>query len=152
MLAFVKKMIFALVLAALVLFAYQNLTPLSQSIQFVIDPYYREPWQTPEFPVVFLFVVFFLLGMLGAGFHGVYERMARRVELRRRDKRIRELEKEISGLRAQVAELRPPPPVEEPLPEREQLPAGTPSTSSDLAEAGADSPVSRRPLEDEPTL
>ncbi len=151
MLAFVKKMIFALILAALVLFAYQNLTPLSQSIQFVIDPYYREPIQTPNFPVVFLFVVFFLLGMLAAGFHGMYERMARRVEIRRRDKRIRELEKELSGLRTQVAELRPPPPAEEPVPEREQLPATTPS-APDLAQTGVDSPAAPRPLEDEPTL
>jgi hypothetical protein len=151
MLAFVKKIVFALILAALVLFAYQNLTPLSQSIQFEINPYYREPVQTPNFPVVFLFVVFFLLGMLAAGFHGVYERMARRMEIRRRDKRIRELEKENSGLRAQVAELRPPPSAEaraggESFPEG-PLPGALDSSPREIAP-----PPASKPAEEEPTL
>ena len=153
MLAFLKKLFLALCLIVLLIFLYENLEPLATKIPFVFDLFVQGwRYETPAFPVWILFAAFFLLGMLAAGFHGLYERMARRGEIRRRDKRIRELEKELSGLRAQVAELRPPPSVGDLGPEREDLPA--------VASFGAaEAPVRERPasersrsLEEEPTL
>ncbi len=155
MLAFVKKILFALVLAVIVIFAFQkeNLEALGQTLQFHLKVW--DVWDiytTPKFPVALLFIVFFLLGMLTAGFHGLYERMARRVEIRRRDKRIRELEKELGEFRAQAAELKPPAPAEaEALPE--VFPGRGAPVSPDAAPARRpQGPTPPPPLEEEPTL
>jgi hypothetical protein len=109
MLALLKKIVFAVAVLLLVLLGYQNAEILSTKTRFMLDLYaegYR--WETPEFPVVLLYGVFFVLGLLAAGFHGVYERIARKTEIRRRNKRIRVLEAEADDLRTQLAELRPP--------------------------------------------
>lgn len=113
MLAFIRKILFAALLGALVVFAYQNLEALSTQVRFRFD-LYVDGWQfeAPDLPVVFLLVVCFLGGMLAAGFQGVYEKFARGADIRRRDKRIRDLEKEIVGLKGEAAELRPGEPVE----------------------------------------
>jgi hypothetical protein len=110
MLAFIKKLLLALFLFVVLIFVYENMAALSQTVPFVFDLFvkgYR--YESPALPVWILFAVFFLLGMLTAGFHGVYERVARHAEIRKRDKRIRDLGKEVAELRVQVAELRPPP-------------------------------------------
>jgi hypothetical protein len=97
---------------------------LNQAVEFHIKLWHLWGiYTTPKIPVVLLFGVFFLLGMILAGFHGVYERMARRIHVRKRDKRIRELEKELGELRAEVVELRPSAPPPEPIPEAETEPA-----------------------------
>lgn len=148
MLAFVKKLLMALVLFAVVIFLYQNRAALSANVPFRFDlgmEGYR--YQTPEIPVWILFAVFFLLGMVAAGFHGIYERLARRVEIRRRDKKIRGLEQELGELRARVAELRPPAPSEDAAgSEPPALPAETGRRERQ------DSGSPRPPVEEEPTL
>jgi hypothetical protein len=103
MLAFLKRFVFFLLLALALLFGYQNLEALSSTTKFRFDFYVKGlGLETPELPVVFLFVGFFLLGMIAAGFRGFYDRMSRRMEIRRRDRRIRELEKEVADLRSQA--------------------------------------------------
>lgn len=103
MVAFVKRFVFFLLLALVLLFGYQNLEALSQTTKFRFDFYVGTlVLETPELPVVFLFVGFFLLGMIAAGVRGFYGRMARRMEIRRRDRRIRDLEQEVAHLRGQV--------------------------------------------------
>lgn len=111
MLTLLKKILFAVAVLMLVLLGYQNAAQLSTKTQFVLDLYAEGVrWQTPEFPVVLLYGAFFVLGLISAGFHGVYERLARKAEIRRGNKRIRTLEAELDSLRGQLAELRPPPP------------------------------------------
>ena len=80
-------------------------------------------FQTPEIHNLLLFLVFFFLGILAAGVHNVYERIARRIDVRKRDKRIRQLEKELEELRAELVELNPPAPPAEPIPEPGTAPA-----------------------------
>jgi uncharacterized integral membrane protein len=157
MLAFLKKLFFALCLFVLLIFVYQNLEALGTNVPFVFDAYFQGyRYQTPPFPVWILFALFFLFGMLAAGFHGIYERLARRVEIRKRDKRIRELEKELGELRAQAAELKPPVLAEEPAP-GEPSPAEAAQPTRALP-PGREAPSRRpaaptpRPLEEEPTL
>ncbi|MDW7709120.1 MAG: LapA family protein [Deferrisomatales bacterium] len=155
MLAFVKKILFALVLAAVVIFGFQteNLEALGATMQFHFKVWdLWDIYTTPKFPVALLFIVFFLLGILTAGFHGIYERLARKVEIRARDKRIRELEKELGALRAEAAALKPPPPADEAV---AQIPAPFPAAP----QRGEDAPARRpqgapgsRPSEEEPTL
>ena len=115
MLSLLKKIVFAVVVLVVVMVGYENAEILSAKTHFVFDTFvdgYR--WETPEFPVVLLYGVFFLLGLVAAGFQGIYERIARKTEIRRRDKRIRALEAETDALRTQLAELKPPP-VAEPV-------------------------------------
>ena len=115
MLSLLKKIVFAVVVLLLVLLGYQNAEILSSKTHFVLNLYAEGfQWETPEFPVVLLYGVFFLLGLVAAGFQGIYERIARKTEIRRRDKRIRALEAETDALRTQLAELKPPP-VAEPV-------------------------------------
>ena len=113
MLSLLKKIVFAAAVLLLVLLGYQNAEILSNKTHFVLNLYAEGyQWQTPEFPVVLLYGVFFLLGLIAAGFQGIYERIARKTEMRRRDKRIRALEAEVDTLRTQLGELKPPPAVE----------------------------------------
>jgi hypothetical protein len=131
MLTFAKRLLFVFFLILVVLFVYQNRGPLSQTTQFSFDLYWwgsqdSAPglqFQTPEIHNLLLFLVFFFLGILAAGVHNVYERIARRIDVRKRDKRIRQLEKELEELRAELVELNPPAPPAEPIPEPGTAPA-----------------------------
>jgi hypothetical protein len=152
MLAFVKKILFALFVLVLLVFLYQNLEALGTTVPFVFDLFVSGVrYETPEFPVWLLFAVFFLFGMIAAGFHGIYERMARRVEIRRRDKRIRELEKEVGELRGRAAELKPPPEAEERLPPDAASAAGSTRTAAPT-HPKLQGPPAPRSAEEEPTL
>ncbi|WP_025323044.1 LapA family protein [Deferrisoma camini] len=138
MFRFIKRVVLAAVIVAVALVAIQpeNLQALGQTIRFHIKLW--DLWtfySTPPFPVALLFGVFFLLGLVVAGFHGIFERIARRAEVRKRDRRIRELEKELERLRKQLAELPPPP-----------------SEPSPPAQTGPAAPPAAAPPEEEPTL
>jgi len=102
MLVFVKRFGLILLLALGLVFAYQNLEPLSQTARFRFNFYVRDlVFETPALPLVVLLIGTFLLGMVAAGFQGFYEKLARTVEIRKRDRRIRELERELEDLRGQ---------------------------------------------------
>jgi len=112
--AFVRKFGFFVLLAAVLLFGFQNLEALSRTVRFEFSFFAPElTFVTPEFPVVFLLVAFFLLGMIAAGFQGFYEKLARSLDIRRRDRRIRDLEREVAELHTQLEALAPSPPAEE---------------------------------------
>jgi uncharacterized integral membrane protein len=101
-----RRLFFVAMLCLVVVFALENATPLGQTLEFRLDLYF---WNgKAAFPLAFLLVVCFLLGVLTAGFHGLYERLARRVEIGKRDKRIRALEKELAELRSRVEPHAPP--------------------------------------------
>ncbi len=109
MLSFVKRFAFALVFFLVILFGYQNLEPLSQTARFRFNLYaHGLVFESPELPVVFLLAAAFLLGMMAAGFQGFYGRLARRIEIRRRDRRIRELEQELAELHDTAGETAQP--------------------------------------------
>ncbi len=115
MFAFIKKIFLAFVLAGVVLFGYQNMTPLSQEISFSFDLYSEGlTYQTPEFPVVFLFISFFLIGVMMAGFGGIFERVARKTEIRLAKRKVKALEKRVSELEGEQTKIDkeklPPPP------------------------------------------
>ena len=106
MMAFIKKIFAAVVLAGLALFGYQNMESLSSTISFNFDLYAEGlNYQTPNFPVFFILIAFFLVGMLLTGMHGIYERIARKVELRHRERRIRALEKQLETVQGELTEL-----------------------------------------------
>jgi hypothetical protein len=109
MFSFIKKIVFTVVAVALLLFLYQNMEPLSQTIGFNFDLYVEDfSYATPRFPVLFMFLAAFLMGTLLIGFHGLYERIARKAELKFRDRKIKALEKEVSALKAELLEADKP--------------------------------------------
>ncbi len=161
MLNFFKKTVFALLVIAAVLFGIQpeNLAALSETIQFHLKLW--DLWHlysTPPLPVALLFGVCFLLGILVAGFHGVYERFSKRREVRKRDRRIRELEAEVDRLRAQAAEVKTSAAPSGSAPPRAPGAGPEPPEPAPPAQLAAPSPAGggekkkTPPLEEEPTL
>ena len=109
MFSFIKKIVFTVVAVALLLVIFQNMEPLSQSIAFGVDLYAEGfSYNSPEFPVFFIVFGAFLLGTMITGLHGIYERIARKAEIRLRDRKIKALEKELSGLKAELVETQKP--------------------------------------------
>jgi len=137
MMSFIKKITLVLFLVIGVVFVFQNLEELSKTMQLVIDlGMIKEGliFKSPPFPVVLLFVAFFILGMLTAGVHSIYERFARKAGIRMREKRIGELEAELEGVKKKLYEAeaaaRPPAPSSGTV-------AAPTSAGSVAAEAGA---------------
>lgn len=144
MLVFFKRLAFVVSLVLLVIFGFQNAGWLSQTSQFTLDLRFWK-YQSPDFPLFILLGVSFLLGMLAAGAHGAYEWLARRADIRRRERRIRALEEEVAMLRSQLAELRPGPVATSPASVQAPAPSPNPDHTSRIAPP---SPPSER----EPTL
>ncbi|MBI5439970.1 MAG: DUF1049 domain-containing protein [Deltaproteobacteria bacterium] len=129
MLPLLKRFGFVLLLALGIMVAWQNAESLSQSASFRLDFHVSGlAFETPAFPLAALLIGAFLVGMLFAGFQGIYERVARTVDIRRRDRRIRELEKELEECR------------------------GTASTGSRSLSTSPGAPAPPVPLEQNPTL
>lgn len=111
MFSILKKMAFWFVLVFVILFCFQNLEDLSTQVKFHFDLFVPgQVYETPRFPVIFLLGLFFLMGMVAAGFFGFYEKLARQLDIRKRDKRIRELEQEVAQLHTQLDAASPKPP------------------------------------------
>ena len=146
MLAFIKKLIYVLALCVFVMFCIQNLDALSTKVFFQADFYTgEEPHKTPDFPVALLLFAFFVIGLLAAGTHSMVDRISYKAELRGQKKRIKELETELAGFRAQEASMELPETTVPPEPEPAPAPSPAPVTSA---------PVTSRPapIEEEPTL
>lgn len=135
MITILRKFVFWFLLVFVILFCFQNLEDLSTQVKFHFDLFVPgQVYETPRFPVIFLLGVFFLMGMLAAGFFGFYEKLARQLDIRRRDKRIRELEQEVAQWKA--------------LAEPPASPASPPAREGEAAAAPGAAPL----LEENPTL
>jgi hypothetical protein len=101
--AFLKKILVAVLVALAMIFCFQNLEALSQTASFTFSFYLSDlVFQTRSFPLFFLLISAFLLGMLAAGLHAFYGNVSRSLDLRRRERRIRELEKELEECRGRA--------------------------------------------------
>ncbi|PLX40620.1 MAG: hypothetical protein C0608_08780 [Deltaproteobacteria bacterium] len=106
MAAFLRKIFIALIIGATVLFAFENTGPLSQEVQFTFDLFIGGlKYEAPPFPVFFLFLAAFLIGLMYAGLHGIYERIARKAENRSLNRKIKTLEAELTKEREKVSSL-----------------------------------------------
>lgn len=168
MFSFLKKIVFTAVAVALILFLYQNMEHLSQTISFGVDLYVEDmSYTTPEFPVFFMFLAAFLLGTMVTGLQGIYERIARKAEARTRNRRIKALEKEVSELKSQLRKPEPIPTLTDAGDKEEEKPVETAAAlvasepePKKIAQAPAtvekkeekkEEPA-YKPLEEEPTL
>jgi hypothetical protein len=100
---FLKKILVAVLVALARVFCFQNLEAVSQTASFTMNFYLADlVFVTRPFPLFFLLIAAFLLGMVAAGLQSLYGSVSRSVELRRRDRRIRDLEKELEECRGRA--------------------------------------------------
>jgi len=142
MLKFIKGIVVTLLLFALVNFLYWNLHSnalgYAVAFQFNIPPYL---FLTSEpFPIGFLLICAFFLGMILASALGFYRFLGRKVAIRRRDKRIKALEKQLHDLENKfppVAHFPHPPPASAAV-SRSPSPASRSIRHEEVAEAEFD--------------
>ena len=87
----------ALMLLAVVLIV-ENLAQLSQKLILKVDLYFWD-WETEPMAFYFVIIIVFLLGILVAGFYGIFERFKLKKEKKIISKERREKDKELNTLR-----------------------------------------------------
>ncbi len=100
---FVKVMLAAIIIFLVVNFFISNSTPEAQSlatlISFKFSLYPFKQFESIDFPVGYLLIISFTLGMVFAAIIGAINAFSRSREMKMKNKTIRELEKEIDELR-----------------------------------------------------
>ncbi len=96
---FVKVLILVLVFFISMMFFVQNNAVLSQTVTLKLDLFFDTAWSSIELPFYFMVLCAFLLGALLTMLLLMISRMRAGAALRRANKRIRVLEKELNSLR-----------------------------------------------------
>jgi uncharacterized membrane protein YciS (DUF1049 family) len=104
---FIKVILAALILFVIVVFFISNSGPDAQSLaatisfKFKVQPFLN--LESVDFPVGYLLIISFTLGMIFAAIIGGINAFSRSREIKMKNKTIRELEKEIDDLRESMA-------------------------------------------------
>lgn len=96
---FVKVLILVLVFFISMMFFVQNNAVLSQAVTLKLDLFFDTAWSSIELPFYFMVLCAFLLGALCTMLMLMVSRLRAGAALRRANKRIRVLEKELNSLR-----------------------------------------------------
>lgn len=96
---FVKVLVLVLVFFISMLFFVQNNAVLSQTVTLTLDLFFDTAWTSMALPFYFMILCAFLLGALLTMLLLMLSRMRASAALRRANKRIRILEKELHSLR-----------------------------------------------------
>lgn len=122
---FVKVLVLVLVFFISMMFFVQNNAVLSQAVTLKLDLFFDTAWSSIELPFYFMVLCAFLLGALATMLMLMVSRMRAGAALRRANKRIRVLEKELNSLRNLPLEAarKAPEPVAAPAP----VPAAEPT-------------------------
>lgn len=96
---FVKVLVLVLVFFISMMFFVQNNAVLSQTVALKLDLFFDTAWSSIELPFYFMVLCAFLLGALLTMLLLMISRMRAGAALRRANKRIRVLEKELNSLR-----------------------------------------------------
>lgn len=115
---FVKVLILVLVFFISMMFFVQNNAVLSQAVTLKLDLFFDTAWSSIELPFYFMVLCAFLLGALCTMLMLMVSRLRAGAALRRANKRIRVLEKELNSLRNLPLEAarKTPEPVAAPAP------------------------------------
>ncbi|MEG6506119.1 lipopolysaccharide assembly protein LapA domain-containing protein [Nitratidesulfovibrio sp. 1201_IL3209] len=115
---FVKVLVLVLVFFISMMFFVQNNAVLSQTVTLKLDLFFDTAWSSIELPFYFMVLCAFLLGALLTMLLLMISRMRAGAALRRANKRIRVLEKELNSLRNLPLETarKAPEPVAAPAP------------------------------------
>src|SRR5262245_21596251 len=104
---FVKVILAALIIFIVVNFFITNSTTQSQSLATLVSFKFNMPpilyLESIDFPVGYLLIIAFVLGMVFAALIGAVNAFTRSREVKMKNKTIRELEKEIDELRDSLA-------------------------------------------------
>ena len=115
---FVKVLVLVLVFFISMMFFVQNNAVLSQAVTLKLDLFFDTAWSSIELPFYFMVLCAFLLGALCTMLMLMVSRLRAGAALRRANKRIRVLEKELNSLRNLPLEAarKAPEPVAAPAP------------------------------------
>jgi putative membrane protein len=94
----VKAIISILLMLLAVILIVENLAQLSQKLILKVDLYFWD-WETEPMAFYFVIIIVFLLGILVAGFYGIFERFKLKKEIKIISKERREKDKELNSLR-----------------------------------------------------
>ena len=94
----VKAIISIVLMLLAVILIVENLAQLSQKLTLRVDLYFWN-WKTEPMAFYFVMIIVFFLGVLIAGFFGVFERFKLKSEIRTLSRERRERDKELNSLR-----------------------------------------------------
>lgn len=96
---YIKVLLLVFIFFITMMFFVQNNEVLQQSVTLKLDFFVNPAWSSIPLPFYFMILVAFLLGALCSLFILVFDRMRIANTLRKANKRIRTLEKEVNSLR-----------------------------------------------------
>lgn len=100
MIRFMKTFLYTILFFLLILLFIQNSIPLSQEFSFHLNLYVPGlNWETIEMPLFFLVMLIFVLGCLFTMFPFFCDRLSLLSKLRKTDKKIALIEKELNAYR-----------------------------------------------------
>lgn len=96
---YIKVLLFVLIFFITMMFFVQNNEVLQQSVTLKLDFFLNPAWSSIPLPFYFMILAAFLIGALCTLFVLVFDRLRLANNLRKANKRIRTLEKEVNSLR-----------------------------------------------------
>lgn len=96
---YIKVLLFVLIFFITMMFFVQNNEVLQQTVTLKLDFFLNPAWSSIPLPFYFMILAAFLLGALCTLFVLVYDRLRLANNLRKANRRIRTLEKEVNSLR-----------------------------------------------------
>ena len=94
----VKAIISIVLMLLAVILIVENLAQFSQKLTLKVDLYFWD-WKSEPMAFYFVMIIVFFLGVLIAGFYGIFERFKLRREIRTLSRERREKDKELNSLR-----------------------------------------------------
>lgn len=94
----VKAIISIVLMLLAVVLIVENLAQLSQKLTLRVDLYFWD-WKTEPMAFYFVIIIAFFLGVLIAGFYGMFERFKLKREIRALSRERKEKDKELNSLR-----------------------------------------------------
>jgi uncharacterized integral membrane protein len=96
---YIKVLVSVLIFFITMMFFVQNNEVLQQTVTLKLDFFLNPAWSSIPLPFYFMILAAFLLGALCTLFVLVYDRLRLANNLRKANKRVRTLEKEVNSLR-----------------------------------------------------
>jgi uncharacterized membrane protein YciS (DUF1049 family) len=94
-----KAILVILIALVVVILAVQNNDPMSQTVQFRINPVFVAEMQSPPISLYQVVIIVFLLGVLTTGLYGMIDRFRLRKRIQTFARQLEDKDKELNSLR-----------------------------------------------------